>query len=812
MSYRYEKNLTGGTDLVIDGFENGIANSPHKGLGNLQNVNTSTETGEAMCSFDRVIQSQTGTTGTLTQVNTNTVSITGITLLVGQVITITDAGTTGLSGNYYYLSTGKLYAGSMPPSDPDSATAVTGITAGSATFSITYPLGNPFQSATEPYYSSGVRYYRYYIMDSLGQIWCHDTKTLSNWDTPLWFFVGTVGAGGSGLAIYNGWLTATGTNGLPQWKLTSLLGGAFINSVGSSFFQTKFTHFMLSGSQGFLYGTDGNSITSLFADSSLVGDPTQDNVQSYAQYFPTLGSDLVINGSFTGSATGWTLGAAWLYNSNAVDKNADGTNTLSQNVTGALTNVTGILTFTISNYTVGTVQPKLGTDNIGLSVSANGTYTSYFYSEFGGTLSFVPSNTARFTVDSVSLKLVTAPIDVIGGSNPTSGFIAPRIPAIFFTNGTLPSAISASTIYYIQYYGLTSTIQVFAGVTGGAALDIYTGAVGRQYFNTFDPSSAAGTDMLEFDPVALSLPFYEVATSMAELGSTLIVGGISNALYPWDQNNAVPGDIIFLSERGVVNLLTVNNMCYVFAGNKGNIYITSGSAVSPVIKIPDYCAGIPGSPSTYIEPNFTWGGSAYMRGRIYCSIQDQTTTKTGNCGGIWSFIPTNGNFINQDVGTSLRLENQSSYGTYSGGSLVILPSQDQNVIAPQYWTGWYSSITSPTYGIDFTDTVPVTIAVIETDLIPTGTVLTQQTFTQLEYKLSAPLAIGESVSMEYRQNATDAYQTCGASIVESATSLAGYFRVNFQKGQWLQLRATENSTGDSNSSFVRLKQIRVNGK
>jgi hypothetical protein len=44
MSYRYEKS-TG--DIVIDSYENGISPSPHKGLANLQNVNISTETGEA---------------------------------------------------------------------------------------------------------------------------------------------------------------------------------------------------------------------------------------------------------------------------------------------------------------------------------------------------------------------------------------------------------------------------------------------------------------------------------------------------------------------------------------------------------------------------------------------------------------------------------------------------------------------------------------------------------------------------------------------------------------------------------------------
>jgi len=39
---------------------------------------------------------------------------------------------------------------------------------------------------------------------------------------------------------------------------------------------------------------------------------------------------MLTNGTFTGSAADWTVGAAWTYNANAVDKDADGVTTLSQ--------------------------------------------------------------------------------------------------------------------------------------------------------------------------------------------------------------------------------------------------------------------------------------------------------------------------------------------------------------------------------------------------------------------------------------------------------------------------------------------------
>lgn len=957
--YRLEKIRKEGTDIVIDGFERGIAVSPYKGIANIQGANISTETGEIMCSFGRIKQSQTGTTGTLTQVNTNTVSVGGITLLPGQVITVTSDGGTGLyvpftpltsvsvlvvgggggggngsggnagggggaggiitdtthsvsstaytvtvggggaantsgsnsvfdsltgtggghggtnasgtnggsgggaaqgtghtggtstqvggfgnaggsssniveaaggggaggngggggssnggaggvgisnsisgasvfyggggggasstsggaGGNggggagasssgasgvngtantggggggggasgtggtgaigvvvisyptstsaqatggtittsggktihtfttggtftvlnttpigpyYYYLGNGKLYGGTpttgqLPPSDPDNAVPFTGITSGTATFSVTYPLGQPFQSATEVYRdSTNTIQYRYYILDSLGSVWCHDTKQLVNYPTPNWFFVGNAGAGASGLAVLNGWIFVT--NGPSTYvKMTVLFGTSFTNLAGTYGLYSTSTRVSLVGHQGAMYISDGNLISSFFPDTSLISGFA--NIQSYLRY----------------------------------------------------TAVT----------TTGTV------------------------------------------------------VDLIGGSNPSTGNSSQRVPAIFFTDGTLPSTITASTIYYIEYLpGPPANFKVYPNPSGGSALNIQSGATGNQYINTFDPSSGPGQSMIIFTPQRLNLPFYETVTSMSEVGNLVIIGGTGNILYPWNQIDALPSDLINLPENYTTNLITVNNMVYAFVGNKGNIYITNGSAASAVISVPDYCAGIDGSPSTYVEPYFSWGGAMYLRGRVYFSIQDQTTTKAGNCGGIWSFIPNQNTFFGQDTGLALRIENQSSYGTYSGASSVLLPSQQQNAIGPQYWAGWYSSSTSPTYGIDFTNTVPQQV-IFETDLIPTGTMLENQTFGQIEYKLSTPLVSGESIQIYYRQNSTDTYVSCGVVNVETVTDLSGYFSANFQSGQWLQLRIIMTPIASVSSSFCRLREIRV---
>jgi hypothetical protein len=400
---------------------------------------------------------------------------------------------------------------------------------------------------------------------------------------------------------------------------------------------------------------------------------------------------------------------------------------------------------------------------------------------------------------------------VINGSVPYIPQTTQRVPVVFFTDNTLPSAISAGVTYYLAYDTSTVTyFKAYAAPTGGSALDLQTGAVGNQYFNTFYPISGDGLNTLLYTAQRLNLPSSEQATYMVEIGNTVLIGGKSNILYPWNQISALPSDIISLPESGVVDMINVNNMAYVFAGNKGNIYVTNGANASAVISVPDYCAGIPGTPKTYIEPYFVWGDAMYLRGRIYFSIQDQTATKAGNCGGIWSFVPTQNIFIGQDVGISLRLENQASYGSYNGLTTILIPSQEQNMIAPQYWNGWrnsYDTNTSTLFGIDSTGTAPNAVCVVESDLIPTGTVLNKKTFSQIEYKLSSPLAAGESVAVSYRQNSTDAWTSVGTMIEESTTPLSGYVNVNFQVGQWLQLQVTLTPLTTSSSTFVRLKEI-----
>lgn len=400
---------------------------------------------------------------------------------------------------------------------------------------------------------------------------------------------------------------------------------------------------------------------------------------------------------------------------------------------------------------------------------------------------------------------------IISGSLPYSPD-GTRIPAIFYTDvyGTQPTNLNTFTVYYIAYR-TDGYFEVYTSSTGGTAINLATGAAGNQFFATFWPFGVTGangaTPTVQISTQRVNLPANETAQCMVEVGNTVIIGGKTTTLYPWNQIDATPSDFIELPEADVKTMINVNNMAYVFAGNKGNVYITNNAVASLALKVPDYCAGVPGTPLTYIEPTFTWGDADYVRGRVYFSILDQTATKAGNCGGIWSFVPTQNIDPSQEVGMALRLENQQSYGSYNGYATIILPNQEQTVTSPQYWAAWQDGISNPNYGIDGTGTIPVTTYVVETDLLPSGTMLEKGTFQQLEYKLTTALTSGDSVQLFYRTNSTDAWTSCGTVQEETGEKISGYFNQLFQKTQYLQFRIVVTTGGTTASSFVRFKQL-----
>jgi len=144
-----------------------------------------------------------------------------------------------------------------------------------------------------------------------------------------------------------------------------------------------------------------------------------------------------------------------------------------------------------------------------------------------------------------------------------------------------------------------------------------------------------------------------------------------------------------------------------------------------------------------------------------------------------------------------------------------LSSQNQQANGPQFWTAWTSSITNPTYGIDFSSTSPYTGGQpqIDTDLIATGSDLTKNTFSNIEYKLTRPLVSGESIEILQRPTLSSSFTDIGTGpggpgIDNTVGNISYAFPVNFQFDQWIQLRVKMTGIA-SGSSFLPIQQLRL---
>lgn len=156
------------------------------------------------------------------------------------------------------------------------------------------------------------------------------------------------------------------------------------------------------------FRSTGIAVSSLSDDEiSLVeqmaeGERTQLTVKDYDR--------LAGDGAFTGGTTNWTFNADdYTYGTNNLAKDADGVTTLAHDTFAAVIGRTYRLSYTISSWTVGTVTPTLG-GVAGTAVGADGTYTEEITATTTDGLVFTPSNTSRFTIDSITVYDLSEPV------------------------------------------------------------------------------------------------------------------------------------------------------------------------------------------------------------------------------------------------------------------------------------------------------------------------------------------------------------------------------------------------------------------
>lgn len=293
---------------------------------------------------------------------------------------------------------------------------------------------------------------------------------------------------------------------------------------------------------------------------------------------------------------------------------------------------------------------------------------------------------------------------------------------------------------------------------------------------------------------AFSLQLNDAAQCLGYSGTNVLIGGISNLIYVWDRI-ATGYFPIFISEISVFRMVTADTNTYIFAGNRGRIFVTNGVSANLYKKVPDHLSGT-------ISPYFTWGGACVSRNQLYFGLQsfDNAGVAISQYGGLWALD------LNTQV---IRLVNQFSYGTYAGLCSAVTPvlATTSNPTGYGLWMGWGTS--TGVGGIDTYNSTPYTggQAYVDSDLIPVGTFEKNFTPSQFEWKTSVPLATSESVALYYRTNFSASY-TLIPTVNSITTKVSDLVQSNFQQAQWVQIRAILTSTSSS-PTYCRLTEIRM---
>jgi hypothetical protein len=332
-----------------------------------------------------------------------------------------------------------------------------------------------------------------------------------------------------------------------------------------------------------------------------------------------------------------------------------------------------------------------------------------------------------------------------------------------------------------------------------AVIDSKTATISTAAQETTSADTFTITAGATFNQSAVALPSGEKSTCLAELGQNLMIGGIKNYIYPWDRVSPNFSFPIFLSENYITNMVTINTTMYIFSGYRGRIFITNGANATPFYKIADYL-------SKTTNPYIIWKDATYNRNQLYFSFSctNNAGTAINEYGGVWAVD------VDSTTPTCPRLENQLSYGTYSGYASAFCQNRGSIITnAPEadgygLLVGWYSGSVG---GIDKGISTPYTAgqSYIETDPIPVGTFLGNKTLSGIEYKLAQPLATNESVTISYRTQLSGSYTD---NPITQTSTLSGWGAPIFEKSQWVQFKIILTSTAVA-PSYCRLREIRL---
>lgn len=769
MAYRLEKNQNGQQDLVIDGWEKGIAPSPFKGLGNIRNFNIKYYEGIVYVNYKRqraTIQNSAGVdsgTVTITIATPAVLTLTGSNFVAGETITLETTGAlpTGLStGVTYYIISSGLGADSFQISATRGGSAIntSGSQSGTHTLRVvsSKPVAQTKSGAGVIYFADDARNI-YQQTAANSATFKHLTGNFSQaitglqWWNDYLFVMGQLGSTGRFEICGDG----TGDAGVTSsnWNTTAPVSVVCTISIATPAVITATSHGLKIG-QEIKFSTTGALPTGILAGVKYYVSATSlsaDTFEIATSYANAIAGTPVVNTSGTQSGTqsySATYGTWPIRNSGTI--------------TFGSAPIEGATSGTISTCTDG------GNNSRGVWNCASGAYN------------------VQFDLTNGSFQTVVA--NLTQGSNVVTWQPALNANASNAENDYFWSGTTGNSRYNNASMNHPSIVAQNTG-------DMYFGngsMLGAMTLNLNQQFNKSDFDSFTFYANILALPTYETVVDMTELRDNLIIQG-TKFIYPWDfvqpfWTIPVPMD------ESIVQAINILNNIYIFAGNKGNIYISNGYSVSRFAKLPDYVAGV-------VDPSWTIGGVMQHRQKLYF----QAMAKNGQTGTVLLA----GNFsLDLDTG-AINMENEYSGGlapTGLDGSGFLSDVSDTSVNYDKYYSAYGADVSR----IEYNDTTLYSSnePTIETDIVPIGTFLQPRTFSSIEFKLDQPMQSGDSITVYARESLSASYTLLGTTTTAVLSDCFQKFPT--QKYQWIQFKIVVscNATATS-SSFMRIREIRV---
>ena len=198
MSYRTDPV---DNSIVIEGFENGIADDPYSGIADIKNANLISINKEASVNFSTTTQTDPIATGSVVSANSgaDTILISGVNIQQGQAVTFAGGSLPGgiVAGTVYWAS--PTSGGNYNLYTDYAETALLDITSnGTGTYS-SIVMGSPkyFTHLTTPYCDT------YFMIDNTGYVWNNGLSSAGNWRYTGNSITGTNGTThGNGIVSY----------------------------------------------------------------------------------------------------------------------------------------------------------------------------------------------------------------------------------------------------------------------------------------------------------------------------------------------------------------------------------------------------------------------------------------------------------------------------------------------------------------------------------------------------------------------------------------------------------------------------------